>query len=1286
MNDLNHISPLDDDFPGPTSRPQERAASASPKKATTGTSAGSSGGEQQEPVPGRRLGIVGFPNSGKTSWLYALVNGHKHYSIRRGGAGHARGQRSWLMGALDGKFAALIGQEGTPQPATPRGFFKSSRFCEMKRPWIPGLPLATRFWLHIPEVAGETVRAIADGGSYLNAADKKAAQDYLDFLCGCDSILGLVGIDGDGRGDARSVDESLAKIQGFERVLSHAIERRVDKRHPIAVTVLITKIDLIKSSASLDEIEIPRDRSSIGALAGERGYEALAEEIRKSGSDELTVRFRVNPLLRSRVATGDLRIQECLAADFLRCHAPQAALQMKRLCDEIPGLDVRFYLCAPYGQSSRNADNEAVFPTSGALKPTMIYEPLEELLERSWKMREGSRLRRRLMVCAFAAVLLLVFGPILAWSREDAFDRSIEDGASLAEVRRNLDSVESHWLFGLEQAVSEERAKAHARRLIDLRVRMGEAKESSQDIARVEDRAYELDPGASILIEGRTVPLRDRISVRTRRELEDYLAGVRGAAPASVDLPVQEVAQLSAFLETLAAGVRPAAEWEQMGQRLQSINLLNGGGSCKLIAAEGGAGLTSSFRKLEAAAKLKSRMNDLQSRETQELLRLVDHAARAGDVEALRQIDAVLARRWKEEWTSSLLLEKTETPLGGVEAFLASSSNGLPSWAHPMKREFARSVVDDRIRGFMQSSAEVARDLRFESDKAKRLEGLGNEIDRLRDFKSDVEALRRSQPWVITGLGKGLEDVVEWLGQRQQLIQGTGRVDANPAVAGEVVREFLGEEPVDSVVYEPLSGSRIPLKFGDLASIQRDSLVDWLDRKSVSLIGEGDIKGARAVLDAKRELQGTPAGTEENLISSAEELAKAKPDTERLGASLQALLREESALATQGSILVRSLEGAPAFEIVAPIVLRCIASDQNGANGAIKREWADRIMAGMPAAAWINLSAAQLGEVQSALVDVGWTPSSAAARLMRPLVDQYAAAQGVGARKALLETMVAVYTKAIARAQKDGQGVDMGIEVFDGALRAVRDHYRNARTVEDFAPSKQGMELLAMLKQLLARGVKSDALSTIVAGAERHAGLVVTWKLVKLTPEAGAGGAQIAPYWLSPREWTTTDVEKIAQTNSAAFERIVQGNPDLPFTASGTLRRAPMGAESLQNLQLTDPKHAEEIAEVGGLRLPTKAEWILANSRFQNGVPRWNANADLKTRGDCSPAALEKLGDKQRDGIIGLTFGVREWVGEGELMGRSNLQAEAEAPRQQVFDSGLRPALDGTPREFDAIK
>jgi hypothetical protein len=147
--------------------------------------------------------------------------------------------------------------------------------------------------------------------------------------------------------------------------------------------------------------------------------------------------------------------------------------------------------------------------------------------------------------------------------------------------------------------------------------------------------------------------------------------------------------------------------------------------------------------------------------------------------------------------------------------------------------------------------------------------------------------------------------------------------------------------------------------------------------------------------------------------------------------------------------------------------------------------------------------------------------------------------------------------------------------------------------------------------------------------------------------------------------------------------------PNFPFERVGPGGLKPSGeanqlCEEQGNAARLGLSHAQAmaVAQLRGCRLPTSAEWDAARQNLTQAV--WSAAKksieDHEAFGDGSPEALKRDGDLSSDGIVGLGFGVREWVSDAKLpKGDSNRGLEKDAPAGEMMDVGFRLALDAVP-------
>lgn len=388
--------------------PKPPSMFAVPKPPSPVPAGGKPKAEEPAPKParGRSVALLGLPSSGKTSYLYALT----HTS--------ARGRHRWIIGLHTKEFERLTGDPNERQEGTPVGEFRPARLFEMSRPWLGALGLrrgpGPAREVVIPEIAGETVERYALGRE-LKEAERTAVGKLKAYLHHSDEVLFLVGIDG-AQGTGRLRPESVeAAMLGSVKALRTVLKDMQDGRErdePIFVSLLVTKRDRLRGTP-MDRVRLRSAESALARLARRPGFRWLASEgLVVDGGEE--VAFGINDVCGHARARHDLDVQEAAAADFLRCHAPRAAADLADLAAQ-PGISLRLLTIAPYGAQSLDASGAAVFPPVTKITPSLVFESLEDLVER--RFRRQARTRIAWLTAALAAVLVVAvaFGPAWTW-------------------------------------------------------------------------------------------------------------------------------------------------------------------------------------------------------------------------------------------------------------------------------------------------------------------------------------------------------------------------------------------------------------------------------------------------------------------------------------------------------------------------------------------------------------------------------------------------------------------------------------------------------------------------------------------------------------------------------------------------------------------------------------------------------------------------------------------------------------------------------------------------------
>ncbi len=297
--------------------------------------------EREAPVAGHgviQIGFIGLPNSGKTSFIHA---------VRNSTAAMGRGYGVWDFGGIKADSGNLdLNPDGSGQAATPSGTFRRAPFCRIRRVRFR-LGHRSLAWpertLVMPEVAGEISQAIARGSEHAGDVSNTAA--YKRFLADSPGILCFVSLDGgyasNEGGQLDPEREIQRQILDIRRVLEAADELREASRGwfrrpaPQAVSVLITKIDMLRELPHLDRVSLPAERSAVHRCAQSKRRLAIREELKRHGSRDQQVTFSVWDMVTHDAASRDLDLQEAIAADFLKCHAPDSARAMADLQRDI---------------------------------------------------------------------------------------------------------------------------------------------------------------------------------------------------------------------------------------------------------------------------------------------------------------------------------------------------------------------------------------------------------------------------------------------------------------------------------------------------------------------------------------------------------------------------------------------------------------------------------------------------------------------------------------------------------------------------------------------------------------------------------------------------------------------------------------------------------------------------------------------------------------------------------------------------------------------------------------
>lgn len=1219
---------------------EQAAPSAAPESGASPKNAGE-----------RRLGIIGFPNSGKTSWLYALLNGPTP---------HVKGQRRWGRRDHDPAFAALTdGESGVTQQATAADRFSESRFCRMVRPWF-GWPmdlevLGTSQWVVIPEVGGEAVRRIALGrlGSTASASGvDAAARRYMEFLGNSDAILCFVAVDADDLSeDIIHIRQVLPKVTGRGDVLP--------------VTVLLTKIDLIKRNESRDRVILPREHSAVGRISQRSERADLREFLDRAGSDESSIRFSVNGLLGSSIARGDLDLHEAIAIDFLKHDNPIAAQRLESLASTL-GIDLRFFLSAPYGRDFENSEGTQVFPPVDQLRPVMVYEPLEDLLERSWRRRSRLRLRRRLLVAASIAVAFTLLGPGMAWWRERAFDQSMRLHQPPEEIRANLEAIESWWWNAIELSRLEEARFAQAERWLAYRGRLRELGRDpvvDPEFDEVEERAREFNNDPDIAVAVGDGAWRRLLDIQSERDSDRLMRFIEsgGDLPgeqSSWDLSANDSIVLAARVDQLASQERDEAASRKLLERVRDVrSSLSGEGGRIPIVIEGEVDLlVRSLAKLEAVARLGSGSNGRLS-DAENLDRLEQ------GLQADRPGLAIAASEEMFDTIVESLDARLEDPLQpGFE--LVASEAVRPSWLTSARDRELRV----RFEQWWESlPARVVESLRPEAADQTRQAALVDAVEDADRIRRQVQAMDDSGYMWLEDSRSQLDDFAAIRARQEVLLRIVDASSFDKDAIDQVRRLFGGDRDWSA------SSPMIPALADEQEAVLSRTLKQMIAAAwdTPSRLDELSVMMDCLAIVERGEAGGV--GERETLLLLRTIREDKRADPKFLEVMLRNLLERDPDLREWGELLADVLVDAPQFEQTSMALLPVL--ERVPVRSRVR--FLERVLKGVDPLRWQELSSEGLLAWIEAMAVCGEPRVETARYVLAGLLSLVEESRSDAQRRDAIRTLAEVLV--------DQESKEPGTDLVESLLED-RDLARERSvwlTAADVTALEAGLDadpLTILRRSLLEAGIRSSWLRSGEDARREHLELIRTWGLVPV----GRGDER---FWMAPREWTQGDIQRIVRDAPDAWDDFwmgLQARGGLKeFNYSRTGRQEPGvgGVLPVGSFILKSSKDAADLVALAGLRLPSVAEWDRA--AFPVLTAKFSSDPPL----NASWQQLEAMGDITADGVVGLRWGVREWVADSEkLRGYSNVNPtseRAEAAQRRSgsvqYDEGIRPVLDGTP-------
>lgn len=1293
-NAPSNPTPPADDQPRPS-----RAPAPAPEPARAAPAAG---GDVAQPRRGTALALIGLPESGKTSFLYSL----KHVPQRPTGL-------RWSWPAASKELAEMAGRPGEPLPGTTPGTFKVSELSSLHRPWrwLSGLRLShllcPRRRVMIPEVSGEQPKQVSGASEPTNDKERWANEQLEKFLAVSEEILFLAGLV-DYRSPRPLTQDSVERVlldaaTALARIEDRARALRGDgsRRSPVFVTFLITKRDVLKDSPGLDAVRVRAAGSALLKLAGTPGRDWLNGGM--VTRDETDVRFNLNQVCDA--AGSDIEVQEAAACDFLACHAPKAGMELSSLAHR-RGVSLRILTSKPFGRECRTADGlTAAHPEPQQLETSMVWEPLDDLVERSYRYRARQRLKKAGIAAAFLLAAVTLFGPALsAWTNRQA---------SSALAAKNRAQAES-WLLAddwnpwshMARLGSPRHAYASATLWAELGNQMP-LRDGERDRVEREIAKRDPTPGQSLV-----KPFRDD---RYKRALSAFLGQSPGdGKPVAVskerdllrDLPellVQPPRDPLALSSDQAKSVftpvltRPdsapvqdppgtTVESDRLGaiannvERLRSWMQAGGGpvdgGKRAEIRVFDGPGAAGSGRlEAEIRGGLAAAGRIYQLRANLAKLRLDSQSPTAADLQSTQEL-LVRARELDDAKAVEFLQEGLRTQVGRRFASLLANEmqNKKQSNVKPVGAAYAAGTVECPA----STSPDIHAAYRDQAVQATN-EMLGTLAKALVEMPGAKSSQHREFAAAWSRYAQALQDPTlgEWTQGAADLAKGLQLLSRlSDATAGSsdprTISGLLDQVRIDGEVtctVSPRDGSVLargehridlgpPAKALWRAAVER--LSSAAESGAVGIVGStpGAAGRAKTALDERAKVvarTGVACPADRKGLYELVELGLALED-------------DDHASEQQGSRVAALLDAwlaAGAADKDAEMVLARIAKLNEGAT------WAPGIVATLVSRGKGNaLVELYLGESS-----IDWSRVSPAKakgleeslkkteRSIIPFVvaEFDANVPGKGTGQGGQDAAGSQVRRLALVAEVQGRKIDEVARLQD-FLRAVAEEAASRSMTE---PGMGPLE--SALGEMQKAGLASEQAKQLLDALDEHRELIRKWDLLPVHKD----GAVVC--YLARLEWTRDNVLSVAPK--------LQLHP-----ASSTAK-----LETNLGISLQD---ARDVAAKANLRLPKKGEWLLAFNSAPSPKDRAQEVAEsvalnVKWQSDCSVEFLrDQLQDSRGSGWIGMQWGVREWCDDAEQpSGLSNrwkfadqlVGKELRAGQPVPPDVGMRPALDPLP-------
>ena len=1246
--------------------------------------------QQQPPVkvPARRgeaIAILGLPDSGKTSFLFAL----KAAPERTAGL-----RWSWPPSSIE--LARMTRRAGELLLATDADWFSTSRLLTLHRAWIKGaaafIPgfLCPKRRITICEVSGENVRDFADGIVPTDEARRAVLANFQRYLTVCDEVLFLTALRNSyqrGTLSQDSIESSMkAAVDRFNRIIGSIRESSGARARttPLFVNFLVTKRDALKDTPGLDSVRIPESQSAVARLASRN---PLASTICSRDEDGCVV-FSVNRA--GDEAGSDLELQEAIAVDFLACHAPKAASALAGLAAQ-SGVSLRVLMVNPFGCECKTPTGQNALPAPGQLNSAMVWESLDDVVERSFRWKARVRLRRLGIAAALLLALITVLGPVTAYRDKSNADSAIAAGKNI-EARKALESDGRNPWSMLERGVSQAHQRADAQRWNRLRALVAKDHPDSEELEELDKEVAKRDPDGSLATNAmrqrnlrRLVEFVEmRIADRDMKELTVTLK-----TPAHLRLTSAESEDLLRVVHLLrGAGpflrIKTADDWRQVESRLKSVYSWVGTGKDRdkeaLVLYEDKSEDIDRFRQeVERSAKaaaLRAQLGDVVSRDGgvakwDVLQQLGEQAAEVQDHQSAVTVAKLVSSAVQRAWNAECAPPAPHQAPRIAEA-LAELSHRLP-W------DLAESM---RCRMAAESAAQWIQGLALEVSG-----GTVTSPDELRQAADEIDGIVRELGEAAIGPQAAVSQLVDSLrtaadrARRVKEIQDAGKGQRTPGLQAvrDIAKPFLGADPENP---QPVSafGSPDPVHFdfAPLLSLQAGDACAALGGIAVRVVDDATVTAAAGTAEARGvvRLMGQFTGNRcasssalELVLNACDAIDLAKPQGE-IQAALQAMLKDGDNTKNLMRVMARAGR-SPKVATVAPSTMQALVA-LKGVAAEVQKSAATELINAITA--WDAFDASQAASLLQSAGTVGFDSS----RFVRERVLKKLEGASAGGMQPFTD---AARWHRVASNLSNG---DLSKPLYGDWIVRLKAE------VKERPDSGETERTLIDLQQALSEsGADASSYAKLQAVVEAVRAYRRTVSERKLLPVMSATGVRC---YLGKYEVDAADVKALPKDK---LGQMCGRDPTLPFDPAGNPTGANAGrmAQGITSALGVTKLQAELLAGEFGCRLPRADEWQAARDR---GLPesdaafeKWSAQTvvDVKVplrdwlelHDDVIPS---RTGG---DSWIGMFLGVREWCSDLDApMGCSNEYVGVRnlAP-STLLDVGMRLALDACPRELE---